>query len=273
MPNTTNSPDEIKFKMAQLETGVRLHYAERGKMDGEVIIFLHGYTDSWYSFSTVLSLLSTEYHAYSLTQRGHGDSEKPDRYNISDFAADIKAFMDELGIEKASIVGHSMGSFVAQKVAIDYADRVKRLVLIGSAPSAINNQSLLEFQEFVGTLEGPIDRKLVYEFQSSTLLNPVLDEFLEKVVSESMKVPARVWQEALAGLSKVDHKDQLHKINAPTLIIWGDHDDFFTQEEQETLKNRISNSTFKLYPDVGHGLHWEKPQEIVNDIEKFMQSE
>lgn len=68
MPNITNSPDKIKFNIAQLETGVRLHYAERGKMDSEVIIFLHGYTDSWYSFSTVLSLLSTEYHAYSLSQ-------------------------------------------------------------------------------------------------------------------------------------------------------------------------------------------------------------
>lgn len=192
---------------------------------------------------------------------------------MSDFAADVKAFMNELGIEKASIVGHSMGSFVAQRVTIDYADRVKRLVLIGSAPSATNNQGILEFQEIVGTLEDPIDRTFVYEFQSSTLLNPVPDEFLEKIVSESMKVPARVWQEALAGLSKVDHKDQLQKINAPTLIVWGDHDDFFTQEEQETLKNLISNSTFKLYPDVGHGLHWEKPRETVNDIEKFLQSE
>lgn len=273
MPNITNSPDEIKFNMAQLETGVRLHYAERGKMDGEVIIFLHGYTDSWYSFSTVLSLLSTEYHAYSLSQRGHGESEKPDHYNMSDFAADVKAFMNELGIEKASIVGHSMGSFVAQRVAIDYADRVKRLVLIGSAPSATNNQGILEFQEIVGTLEDLIDRTFVYEFQSSTLLNPVPNEFLDNVVSESMKVPARVWQEALAGLSKVDHNNQLHQINAPTLIIWGDHDDFFTQEEQETLTNRIANATFKLYPNVGHGLHWEKPKETVNDIEKFMQSE
>lgn len=266
-------PNEIRFSEVQLETGVRLHYAERGKTDGEAIIFLHGYTDSWYSFSIVLSLLSTEYHAYSLTQRGHGDSEKPDRYNVNDFAADVEAFMNKLGIEKATIVGHSMGSFIAQRVAIDYADRVTRLILIGSAPSATNKEGILEFLEVVGTLEDPIDRTFVYEFQSSTLLNPVSDEFLETVVSESMKVPARVWKKALIGLSKIDHSDLLRQISAPTLIVWGDHDDFFTLEEQETIVSRIPNSTFNLYRETGHGLHWEKPQEFINDLERFMQSE
>ena len=263
--------DEINFSEVQLKTGVRLHYAERGKKDGEVIIFLHGYTDSWYSFSSVLSLLSTEYHAFSLTQRGHGDSEKPNHYGFNEFAADVEAFMIELGIEKATIVGHSMGSFIAQRVAINYADRVTRLVLIGSAPSAVKNEGIQEFQEVVGSLEDPIDREFVHEFQSSTLHNPVPDEFLETVVSESMKVPARVWKEALGELSKVDHSDQLHQISTPTLIVWGDNDDFFTQEEQETLTSLIPNSTFKIYREVGHGTHWEKPQEFVNDLEEFLQ--
>lgn len=263
---------KISFNEVQLESGVKLHYAERGKTDGEVIIFLHGYTDSWYSFSVVLSLLSTEYHTYSLTQRGHGDSEKPDRYGFNDFASDIEAFMNKLGIESATIVGHSMGSFIAQRVAIDYTNRVSRLILIASAPSALNNEGIVEFRETVGRLDDPIDRTFVYEFQSSTLLNPVPNEFLEKVVTESMKVPARVWKVVLSELSKVDHSDQLRQINKPTLIVWGDQDDFFTLEEQETLASRISNSTFKIYRETGHGLHWEKPQEFVNDLERFMKT-
>ncbi|MFW9901945.1 MAG: alpha/beta fold hydrolase [Candidatus Thorarchaeota archaeon] len=262
--------EEISFNNVQLKTGVRLQYAERGKRDGEVIIFLHGYTDSWYSFSTILSLLSTEYHTISLTQRGHGDSDKPNSYNFNNFAADVEAFMNELGIEKATIVGHSMGSFIAQRVAINYADRVKRLVLIGSAPSAINNEGINEFQEVVASLEDPIDKEFVREFQSSTLHNPVPEEFLEKVVSESMKVPARVWKEALAELGKIDHYDQLRQINLPTLIVWGDHDDFFTREDQETLANLIPNPTLKLYEKAGHGTHWEKPQKFVDDLEEFM---
>ena len=274
MNNTASSvpSEEISFNEVQLKSGVRLQYAERGKKDGEVIIFLHGYTDSWYSFRTILSLLSTEYHTFSLTQRGHGDSDKPNSYNFNDFAADVEAFMNELGIEKATIVGHSMGSFIAQRVAINYTDRVKRLVLIGSAPSAINNEGIIEFQEVVASLEDPIDKEFVHEFQSSTLYSPVPEEFLETVVSESMKVPSRVWKEALAELGKIDHCDQLRQINLPTLIVWGDQDDFFTREDQETITNLIPNPTIKLYKEAGHGTHWEKPQEFVDDLEKFLHS-
>src|SRR3712207_7271465 len=81
---------DVQFATTQLATGVRLHYAERGDREGEAIIFLHGYSDSWFSFSRVLPLLSPEYHAFALTQRGHGDSDKPECcYTPDDFAADV----------------------------------------------------------------------------------------------------------------------------------------------------------------------------------------
>src|SRR5919107_2211171 len=123
--------NDVEFATTQLATGVRLHYAERGDPTGEAIIFLHGYSDSWFSFSQVLPLLSSEYHAFALTQRGHGDSDKPECcYTPDDFAADVDAFMDAVGIEEATLVGMSGGSFIAQRVALDYPHRVSRLVLI-----------------------------------------------------------------------------------------------------------------------------------------------
>jgi non-heme chloroperoxidase len=71
-----SQPNGVKFATTPLlSTGVRLHYAERGDRGGEAILFLHGYTDSWFSFSGVLPLLSAEYHAFALTERGHGDSD------------------------------------------------------------------------------------------------------------------------------------------------------------------------------------------------------
>ena len=74
-----SQPNSIQFATTPLlSTGVRLHYAERGNRGGEAIIFLHGYSDSWFSFSRVLPLLSPSYHAFALTQRGHGDSDKPE---------------------------------------------------------------------------------------------------------------------------------------------------------------------------------------------------
>src|ERR671911_2338300 len=112
---------DVEFATIQLATGVKLHYAERGDQVGEAIVFLHGYSDSWYSFSRVLPLLSPEYHAFALTQRGHGDSDKPECcYTLDDFAADVNAFMEALGIEEATLLGASTGALFAQRVALSY---------------------------------------------------------------------------------------------------------------------------------------------------------
>ena len=90
-----HQPNDVEFATTQLATGVRLNYAERGDREGQAIIFLHGYSASWFSFSRVLPLLSPVYHAFALTERGHGDSDKPERcYTLDNFAADVDAFMD-----------------------------------------------------------------------------------------------------------------------------------------------------------------------------------
>src|SRR3954463_11839293 len=97
-----NTP-QVEFATAPLSTGPRLYYAEQGDRKGEAIIFLHGYSDSWYSFSRVFPLLSPEYHAFALDERGHGESERPECcYGIDDFAADVDAFMEAVGIEEAT---------------------------------------------------------------------------------------------------------------------------------------------------------------------------
>jgi pimeloyl-ACP methyl ester carboxylesterase len=102
-----SQPNGVKFATTPLlSTGVRLHYAQRGDRGGEAIVFLHGYSDSWFSFSRVLPLLSAEYQAFALTERGHGDSDKPECcYTVDDFAADVDAFMAALNIKEATLVG------------------------------------------------------------------------------------------------------------------------------------------------------------------------
>src|ERR671921_2163888 len=130
--------NDVAFATIQLATGVRLHYAERGDEVGEAIIFLHGYSDSWFSFSRMLPWLSPEYHAFALTERGHGDSDKPECcYALDDFAADVDAFMDAVGIERAILVGHSGGTIIAPRVALNYPHRVTRLVLNASGATLL----------------------------------------------------------------------------------------------------------------------------------------
>src|ERR687896_1781740 len=143
---------KVQFATTPLSTGPRLHYAEQGDPTGEAIVFLHGYSDSWFSFSRVLPLLSAEYHAFALTQRGHGDSDKPQCcYAPEDFAADVDAFMDAVGIEEATVVGASTGALFAQRVVLSYPHHVSRLVLVGAQTPA--NEAVIGLREEVHALE------------------------------------------------------------------------------------------------------------------------
>ena len=262
----------IRFSDARLSTGVRLHYAEQGDPSGEAIVFLHGYSDSWFSFSRVLPLLSAEYHAFALTQRGHGDSDKPQCcYKPEDFAADVNAFMEAVGIDEATLVGASTGALFAQRVALSYPRRVSRLVLI--APQTPANEDISGLVEEVRALEDPVPPEFVREFQKSTIYHPVPQEFFDTVVSESLKLPAHVWRDYLeqAGLS-IDHDYviELREIRAPTLILWGEQEALFPRGEQERLAASIPGAALKVYPESGHAVHWKRPEWIVRDLEEFM---
>ena len=264
--------DGVTLDTVTLANGVTLEYAERGHGNGQVVIFLHGYTDSWFSYSRVLELLPARYHGYALTQRGHGGSDKPlTGYETSDFAADVVAFMDHFGIREAAIVGHSMGSVIAQRVAIDDPDRVSELVLVGSTPYSAN-EVVLGLLDFVLTLEDPIDPVFVRDFQVSTTFGFVPEDFLDTVVGESLKVPARVWKAALSGLTAEDTRDELDRITAPTLIVYGDQDTVFPLSDQHTLDAGIPDSTLLIYPQTGHGVHWEQPERFTADLVAFLQA-
>ena len=205
------------------------------------VVLLHGVTDSWRSFEPVLPHLPASLRAFALSQRGHGDSERPaTNYHPRDFAADVAAFMDALNLERAVIVGHSMGSYVAQQFAINYPERTLGLVLIGSFVKCHDKPDLVEYCDTaVNSLTDPVPVDFAREFQESTLARPVPPEFLAMVIEESLKVPARVWQAAFRGLLEADHSGELDKIQAPTLILWGDKDSYFPESDQHTLASRI----------------------------------
>jgi non-heme chloroperoxidase len=111
-------------KTVSLGAGLDLEYVERGSRGRLPVVFLHGVTDSWGSFEGVLARLPESIHAYAVSQRGHGNSSRPaNGYRIEDMAGDLLLFLNALEIERAVIVGHSMGSFVAQRFAIDHPGR------------------------------------------------------------------------------------------------------------------------------------------------------
>ena len=266
---------ELHFATAPLATGVRVHYAAQGDPSlrpggGEPLLFLHGFTDSWFSFSRLLPLLPARYRAYPLSQRGHGDSERPACcYAVDDFAADVVAFLDAVGVERATLVGHSMGSIVARRVAETRRERVARLVLLGAAATPVN-EAALELQREVRALADPVPEDFVREFQASTTYVPLPAPFFERVVAESRKLPARVWQAALDGVVAANDADRLGRIAAPTLLLWGERDAWFPREEQERLATAIPGARLIVYPETGHALQWERPERVAADLDAFV---
>jgi non-heme chloroperoxidase len=257
--------------VVDLPSGVKLRYVERGAEDASrVVIMLHGYTDSSYSFQTLMDHLDPTIQAIAFDQRGHGDSSKPGCcYAPQDFAADVVAFMDARKIQTATIVGHSMGGLIAQLVAIRFPERVSGLVIVGSAAS-LSNPAVEGLLAAVKELSDPVDRKFAHEFQASMFYEPVPASQLEPYVDASMKVPARVWTDVMAQLATIDLRKDLRTIKARTLILWGDKDGFMTRADQATMFQEIPNATLKVYENTGHGMHWETPARVAADLAAFV---
>jgi pimeloyl-ACP methyl ester carboxylesterase len=271
MKKLKNIKDELNHGFAELKNGIRIHYVEKGNADGLPVIFLHGYPDSWKSFQPVLKELSLVYHAFAIDLRGFGESSRPDSgYSINDFAEDVIAFLDVVKIKKASVVGHSMGSFIAQKLALLFPERMDKLVLIGSASKVKGNQVISEALKAVMTLQDPIDKNFAVEFQSGTIKDQISQKFFQSLVQESLKAPARVWKDALETLAGYDHSKELVNINHKTLIAWGTHDTLFSKEEQELLLKAIPNASLNIYRDAGHSLNWEQAKIFSRDLEVFL---
>jgi pimeloyl-ACP methyl ester carboxylesterase len=265
-------PNRLQFATTPLATGLRVHYAEQGDREGEAIVFLHAYADSWFSYARVLPLLSPEFRALVPDQRGHGDSGKPGCcYAADDFAADVDAFMEAVGIEEATLVGDSSGGLIAQRVALEYSHRVGRLALIGSPTTLVGNEAVRAAREEILALEDPIPQGFVERFVLGTFRDPVPEWFLEGVVSESLKVPARVWRNYYEGLLlAVDDTSRLGEIGAPTLILWGERDALLPREEQERRAAAIPNATLRVYPETGHLAHWVRPEWVAQDLQAFI---
>lgn len=260
----------ITVKSATLPGGFTLPYAETGHPAGTPVVFVHGYVESWRYFEIVLRHLPPSLHGYAPTRRGHGDaSQLPDAYRPDDFAADVVGFMDTVGIRRAVLVGSSGGGLLSQFVASSYPERVTALVLISSPATLADKPAVAELWETVSRLEDPIDREFVGDFVRSTSPESTPDEFVDTLVSETIKIPAHVWKQTLRGLIEADLPVNLGRITAPTLLVSGDND-AFASSDQELLLHGIPDAHLVTYQGVGHGVHLEQPDRVIQDIVGFL---
>lgn len=260
----------MTFHDRQLPNGIRLHYARQGPEQGPTVVLLHGFTDSAFSYSRVMPLLPGNVQVIAPDLRGHGESDRPaDGYSPDDMATDLIQLMDALDIPSAVVVGHSMGSFVARRLAARAPGRVTGLLLVGAAPSP-NNLVVRDLQKAVDGLSDPVETSFIREFQEGTIAREVPPAFLDRVVAESRKLPARVWAAALDGLLAFQPAD--HAIRCATFVVGGDKDTVFTTAEQESLRQQIPGATVEITSGIGHALHWEDPERFVAALSRVMKS-
>ena len=126
------------------------------------------------------------------------------------------------------------------------------LVLIGAFAPFRRNPSVVELWDgAVSKLTDPIDPKFALDFQQSTLARPIPSAFLDTVVQESLKVPARVWRAALGALLESNISSEIHAIRAPTLIVWGERDTIASRRDQEVLAKGIAGAQLRIYRGDG----------------------
>lgn len=259
-------------KVLTLASGLTLNYVVQGAENGQPIVLLHGVGDSWHSYELVLPRLPATYRVYAVTLRGHGWSDHPKHgFARQDFAADIESFLHQLELKHVVLVGHSLGSFIAEQVAADDPALIWKLVLIGAGPGAIPDPKLREqIAVSFGELRDPVDYAFARDFQAGTIYAPIPPAFFETLVAEALKAPADTWHGIAEAWRQPVDFGFLRRITAPTLIFWGDHDSIFSKADQALLLTGIPQAKLVVYPDTGHALHWERPERFAADLVRFI---
>ncbi len=254
-----------------LSTGIRMHYVAKGNHDGVPVIFLHGYSDTWYSYSAQLERLSPRIRAYVLDQRGHGDTDKPAaHYTMPDLARDVLAFMDAQGIRAATVVGHSLGSFVAQQVVAIAPERVSGLVLMSAATHARQFIGIEELGAAVATLSDPVPLEFTTEFQKSTILAPVDAAFVARVSEDSRRLPAEAWRQLYRGMMEMEVIRPRVADRLPTLLLWGERDVLVPASAQAELLSIWTRARLVALAETNHAPHWERPDRITAELHAFL---
>ena len=258
-------------KDVRLANGVRLAYVELGDPRGEPLLLLHGYTDTSRSWSVLAPHLSG-YRLLIPDQRGHGAAEAPECcYGPSQFAFDAKLFLDALGIDRAAVAGHSMGSMVAMAMAAEYPERVSAIVLIGSTALAPVKPGAWLYDQ-VAALQWPLDRQSAFmrEWHPANQPTAVDAEFAEAVMDDILAIKPHVWRAVMRELTLLPVGRHAGDVKARVLILSGGKDPLFPAEHHASLLKAFPHAEAHVFPELGHSPNWEQPATIAAAIHHFL---
>ena len=270
-------------KTIGLSTGIRMSYIDMGDPKGKPVILLHGYTDTSRSFQLLIEELlkiSTDLRIIAPDLRGHGDSSQPDAKLCSSnpekcftqdlFAKDIVDLMNQLKITEAVLVGHSMGSVVAQTLASNYSERFSRLVLIGTFVSGKDCVGISQFllKELVeGNWKSILEKQNSFNWPSDAYTTTPAEmgegvktflkdnwvtetcaptDFVDAVYPETIGVKVGTWIGSIRMQASADNRRLIvQNLKIPTLILWASQDVIMLQSDQELVKETFSAAARK----------------------------
>lgn len=282
MATSVNGIDLDRYDAAKrtvsLPDGISLAYVEMGDPKGRPVILIHGFTDNARDWVPLVGLLSPHERLIAIDIRGHGASSKPECcYQRLDFAYDIKLLLDALKIDRADIVGHSLGSIIAQTFAEYWPERTRKVVLISSTggpkPGAPPAAGGIDYVAEIRKLHEPIDPDSPFMRAWWSSPTPVDEDFLSRQRRDAAHIPLAVWLAVLdQGMSAMDLQSTLPRLKAPCLLIWGEVDPIFTEDERATLRAALPAARVKVFPGLGHNPFWEKPKDVAVLIDDFLES-
>jgi pimeloyl-ACP methyl ester carboxylesterase len=258
-------------KEVRLPNGIRLAYVELGNPKGEPLLLLHGYTDSSRSWSLVAPFLS-DYRLLIPDQRGHGAADAPACcYAISNYADDARLFLDAIGVRRAAVAGHSMGSMVAMAMAAEYPERVSSIVLIGSTAMAPVKRGDWLYDQ-VAALQAPFDpnSQFMRDWHPGNQPTPVDPVFAKAAMDELLVIPLHVWRGVMRELAYVPAGRHAADVRAPVLVLSGGKDPLFPAEHHASLLKAFPGAQAHVFPDLGHNPNWERPDLVAAAMKRFL---
>lgn len=249
--------------------GTELYYEEQG--EGMPLLLLHGLGANRAMFKQEMDHFGSSYRVIGLDSRGHGRSDKPAEFTLNDHIEDAVALLDHLDIQKAHVLGVSMGSYIAQGLALAHPDRVEKLVLVVSKAHGKTSSTQEMIERHAEELEGVEEKDypdalFKYMFHNQQAVQ-IWQEELWKTEKELSLLEMAAANKAMAGF---DFRAALPTVEAQTLVISGKHDGLNPPERGQELAGLIPHARFVEFENSGHAPNAEEPERFLETVSEFL---
>ncbi|NUT54398.1 MAG: alpha/beta fold hydrolase [Thermoleophilia bacterium] len=245
---------------------MRIAWERRGA--GEPLLLIHGLGYARWGWEPVLEQLARSFGVILFDNRGIGESDAPPGpYTVPELAADALQVLDEAGVERAHVLGTSLGGMVAQELALASPQRVDRLVLACTTPGGPESFPMPE-----RTVQLMTGGATLRQFVENALADGAEPELVERILRhrEATAQPFEAWAAQAAAGAGFDALDRVAEIAAPTLILHGTEDAVVDSRNTALLALRIPDARVELFPGGGHLFFWEQPDRFAAVVTEFL---